>query len=406
MSGWTTPAAIKERLQKEWGRGRILAAMAGGDPIFPYRVPLKGPDSGSMGIRFKEIRAWIDELIAGEKRSDAPGGYRLEWREFNHPQMGNNRIPVAAIVEAEIDGLAILGMRRQAARFSESCERIRESLPALSAWIRRRPMRVLDHAEDWPRLLALLEWAVHHPSPGIYLRQIDAPGVDTKFIERHRALLAELLDIVLPEDAIKVEFTGASGFERRYGFRPKPVMVRFRILDPALRITVFSDLAVPAEEFARLSLPVTRVFITENEINFLAFPEVPGGIAIFGAGYGFDALGQADWLRGREIHYWGDIDTHGFAIIDQLRARFPKVRSLLMDRETLMAHRELWGREERPADRELPRLSTVESVLYDDLRRDRIAPALRLEQERVGFKWLLAVLDGLARGSRRENSCR
>ena len=33
----------------------------------------------------------------------------------------------------------------------------------------------------------------------------------------------------------------------------------------------------------------------------------------------------------------GDIDTHGFAILDTLRARFDHVESFLMDRDTLMA---------------------------------------------------------------------
>jgi hypothetical protein len=395
MNGWTTPDGIKARLDKEWERGRILAAMAGGEPVFPFRIPLKGPDSRSMASRFEEVRRWVDDLARAEKNKDVPGGYRLEWREFHHPQMGNNRIPVAATVDTEIDGLAILGVRRPVARFLESSDRIRQTFPALASWVQRRPMRVLDHAEEWPRLLELMEWIVCHPAPGIYLRQIDAAGVDTKFVERNRGLLAELLDIVLPEGTFNAGFTGASGFERRYGFRTKPVTVRFRILDPALRIGGLSDLSVPGEEFARLCLPVPRVFITENEINFLAFPEVRDAIVIFGAGYGFDALGQAEWLRDREIHYWGDIDTHGFAILDQLRAWYPAVRSFLMDRETLMSHREMWGREERAADRELTRLRPVEAALYEDLRRDRIAPSLRLEQERVGYPWLLGALDGL-----------
>ena len=33
-----------------------------------------------------------------------------------------------------------------------------------------------------------------------------------------------------------------------------------------------------------------------------------------------------------------DIDTHGFAILDPLRANFPQAQSFLMDRDTLPAH--------------------------------------------------------------------
>ncbi len=43
-------------------------------------------------------------------------------------------------------------------------------------------------------------------------------------------------------------------------------------------------------------------------------------------------LAQADWLARCQVSYWGDIDTHGFAILDQLRTYIPHAHSLLMDR--------------------------------------------------------------------------
>lgn len=372
-----------------------MRAEAGGAPVFPLRIPIKGPDSRAMAERFESVRHWIDELIAKGKREGVPvGGYRLEWRAINHRQLGTNRIPVAALFDTEADGLEALGKRREAARFYDSAARIRSAFPVLDAWILKRPLRVLEHADAWPGVLGLLDWVVRHPRPGIYLRQVDVPGVDTKFIERHRALLAEMLDLVLPGTAVDRAFSGLSGFERRYGFRAKSVPVRFRVLDPALRIAGLSDLSVPAEEFAGLSLPANRIFITENEINFLAFPRIADAIGIFGSGYGFDALSQTGWLREKTIAYWGDLDTHGFAILDQLRGAFPDARSLLMDRETLMAHKAMWGKEPHPTGRDLPRLTPDEANLYDDIRLDRIAPSLRLEQERIGYRWVLKALEG------------
>jgi hypothetical protein len=115
-------------------------------------------------------------------------------------------------------------------------------------------------------------------------------------------------------------------------------------------------------------------------------------MVIFGAGYGFEMLAQAKWLSRCAIHYWGDIDTHGFAILDQLRACLPHAESFLMDRETLMAHRQQWVREPQPLSRDLVHLRTEEQALYDDLRDNRISPAIRLEQERIGFGWVKAAL--------------
>jgi len=113
---------------------------------------------------------------------------------------------------------------------------------------------------------------------------------------------------------------------------------------------------------------------------------------IFGAGYGFDMLADMDWLARCPIYYWGDIDTHGFAILDQLRARFAQVESFLMDRATLLAFESQWGEESAPTLRDLPRLTQPEQALYDDLRDNRLRKNLRLEQERIGFEWVKAAL--------------
>ncbi|MDT1894065.1 hypothetical protein FPK47_29370, partial [Acinetobacter baumannii] len=83
------------------------------------------------------------------------------------------------------------------------------------------------------------------------------------------------------------------------------------------------DLAVPVAQFAALRSSVERVFITENEVNALAFPDMDSSMVVFGGGYGIERLAQAEWVRGRQVVYWGDIDTHGFAILDRLRAWMP-----------------------------------------------------------------------------------
>jgi len=115
-------------------------------------------------------------------------------------------------------------------------------------------------------------------------------------------------------------------------------------------------------------------------------------MVIFGAGYGFENLATADWLQHKDIFYWGDIDTHGFAILNQLRATFPRTQSLLMDQQTLLAHRPLWGDETQPETANLARLNAEESALYDQLRHNHWGNRVRLEQERIGFDDLCRAL--------------
>jgi hypothetical protein len=199
----------------------------------------------------------------------------------------------------------------------------------------------------------------------------------------------------LPAEAVAADRVGVGRFAARYGFLDKPNRVRFRLLDDAIPLLpgpARADVTLDAESFARLALPIRRVFITENETNFLAFPDAAASLVVFGAGYGWDTLARAEWLATCTLHYWGDIDTHGFAILDQLRGRFGQVVSFLMDRATLMAHETLWGEEPDQVTHDLPRLTESERALFDDLRDNRIGKGLRLEQERIGFHWVETAL--------------
>ena len=388
---WTTPADLRAQVQRLWDRGVILASLAGGQSPFPRRMTLKGPSSAELADRFDEVRSWIAEL-----RRQAH--YRVVMRELRHRILGTNLVPDEVWVDTLDDALALIGKGRDARRFGAIVALTREREPAAVAWLARHPLKALELAGHWPLLLETVAWIRAHPRPGVYLRQIDVPGVHTKLIEANRTVLAEVLDLSLAGEAVDARYAGVGQFCRRYGFRDKPARVRFRMLDPQRALLApgtDQDITVNADAFARLDLPVERVFVTENEINFLAFPPLVDSLVVFGAGYGFDNLTQATWLQRCAVHYWGDIDSHGFAILDQLRELLPHAESFLMDRETLLEHASLWVDEPQPVRRDLPRLRPAEQALFDDLRHDRIRPALRLEQERIGFRWVETALTRL-----------
>ena len=355
------------------------------------RIPLKHPTAGETGNRFDEVRRWITTL-SGQSKNETGNGFSLEWRQSNHRQLGKNRLPVAAIIESEQDALTLIGKQKQAKQFKTLTDSTMSAFPQLKEWLQKRPLQVLHHAQDWPLVLNVMQWISQHPRPDIYLRQIDLPDIHTKFIERHKGLLIELLDIILPVDVIDLETTGVKEFERRYGFRSKPVQVRFRLLDPDLALQGLTDLAVPVLELAHLRLPVTTVFITENDINGLAFPSIAKSMVIFGLGYGLQALNEISWLNEKAIYYWGDIDTHGFAMLDQMRQYFPHTESLLMNKKILLAHRQLWGEENKPTSRNLDYLRPQEVELYQEIINHSYAKNLRLEQERIGIGCLKVTL--------------
>src|SRR5437879_8458298 len=124
--------------------------------------------------------------------------------------------------------------------------------PGLVPWLTGHPLRALRLADDWGRLLATVRWIEQRQAPSMYLRQVDVPGVDTKFIERHKGVLAELLDAQLDPSRVA---PGAPDFAGRYGFLRRPGYVRFRV---AGGCRGFSELSVRTDEFTAAPEGISR----------------------------------------------------------------------------------------------------------------------------------------------------
>jgi hypothetical protein len=384
---WTTSAQIRQQLRRLWDRGALAASLADGTDLFPLRLRLKGPDSLELAQRFDEVRQWIAKLEQDARH------YRIERREIRHRLLGTNTVPARIWVDSLEQAALLINKVHEVRALTALVHTTRERHPHMLSWVAAKPLRALTLVDDWPLLLDIVDWLRQHPRPNVYLRQVDIPGVHSKFIETHRTVLAELLDISLATADVDTTASGVKGFVQRYGFRNKPVRIRLRILDPEHCALpglpcpgADQDITLTHDVFALLLLPVRHVFITENEVNFLAFPRGAYSMVVFGAGYGFEMLGRAAWMRHCQLHYWGDIDTHGFAILAQLREHFPRARSLLMDRETLLGHALFWNTEPNPETRDLAGLNIEEQHLYNDLRFNRLGRHVRLEQERVRFE--------------------
>ncbi|MHA7224224.1 Wadjet anti-phage system protein JetD domain-containing protein [Arthrobacter sp. RHLT1-20] len=386
--------------------------------VYPRRRPLKRPTAATLRSDYAAARAWAAELFA------SVGRFSLETADVGRSTIGANLLPAAAVFAAAEDEIAFVGKTKDAVRFRGLTEELAALDPALRAWALRRPLQLLELGGDALTAAGVALWLRDNAHPGAYVRQLSLPGVHTKFIETHRKVIDELAaelraDVPAPVDVAEDDAvpeaaaepgsllgqttarTPAARFAARHGFLHPPELVRFRALDPGTPLLGEArDLTITAEAFSTLGLPVQRVIVTENLVNFLALPEAPGTLAIYGGGYGFSSLQDADWLRDCEVRYWGDLDTHGFRILDQLRAIHPHVVSLLMDEKTLLAHRDAWGREPAPSRAALGRLTAGESALYDALGRDTFGPSVRLEQELVRWDWAVERLRGEPRPAR------
>jgi hypothetical protein len=335
--------------------------------------------------QFDEVRGWSNSFKDHPKLSPF-----LKFKEVNHRLFGKNNIPSSLVFEKPEELASLLGKKSEWNNFIEMSSLLENRNERLYTWAMKYPIKLLEIASDLDRLLVLWQWMKDHPRPEIFLRQIDIPGIDTKFTERHKGLLSQWLDLTLEECVIDNSYKGSSQFERRYGFKSKPELVRFRILDPKLNYRGCDDISIPSKQFCELyqegeELPIERVFIIENDICALTLPQAEKSLVIFGRGYNFDHLKECAWLHRIAIWYWGDLDTHGFAILDQFRSIFPHTNSFLMDESTLIEHKISWGKEPKPFIGELHHLKAQEAALYQKLISGSIQENLRLEQELVRY---------------------
>lgn len=370
---WTGPDAIVAKVKRRWTDGLLLRAYIAGDPFPVVEVPLRGPKASEIGDDVGAVQDWVARLDAG-RRDDAR--YSLDWTAIGGRHFGRNRLPSRAIVSRFDQAWTLLGVGTTVRRFEEILRLVDSETP-VRAWVLANPHRALELDQEWGPILAAYSWLNTHRGSQAYLREISAPGVDTKFAERHRAVLAALLDVP----------GSSAGFLAGLGLRAKPEMVRIR-LSPSLGLpSPLTELAVRADELAELPLTPHTVMVCENEITYLTVPVPTDGMVLWGKGFEVDRVGRLPWLAKADVIYWGDTDTHGFAILNRLRVWLPRTVAVLMDRETLLAHRERWVTETTPTRASLAHLTKEEAALYQDLVTHYLGDRVRLEQERIDWEW-------------------
>jgi len=370
-----SPEQIRKRALN--GYEDLLRSLAAGENIFPLLL------FGGGLSRVTDYTKAREAIIALREHSKQTKGfgYSVEWKEQNFRRFGEQQIPAAVSFPTREDYTRFLGKCSEVRQYEQDSKLVQKSFPELAGWIERNPLKVVEHAGDWTGLLAVCAYLHQHGRPNCYLRELPVE-VDTKFIERKRGVLSEILPIVAPgcigDDA--------STFETRFGFRQKQPLIRFRALDPNLvgaDKLPFADFAIPLDEACRISVPARNILVVENETTFLTLPSVTNTLALLGAGDAVSLLQQMDWLKRCRIMYWGDMDAHGFEALSLLRKHHPQTESLMMDVET-------YERFYQFAKKAAPYTSNTELVLSDAERKlfEVLHTEVRLlEQERITLNY-------------------
>ena len=344
---------------------------------WPLEINLGVPTENQALKQVEDVRAWVAAWQAWN------GVGTLSWNDRRWRTLGTQRVPEKLVLDTPAK---VAQSVSEADRWDRAQQRYGELLgrwSALASKLARYFDLLADYSDvDYRRLIDMITWIDTNPASNLYPRQLPVAGLDSKWLERHKGPLAELVGTVRGEPS------GKSDFFRCCGLKAPPRPIHLRILDHGLREHVggLGDISSPWKQLADLDIPATNVFIVENLQTGLAFNDLPGSVVIMQLGNGVDVLGCLPWVNKAHCIYWGDLDTHGFAILNRARMYLPKLKSVLMDEGTLHDHRDLWVEEKvQYGEGALTLLSDSEQAVYQAIKRNGWGQNVRLEQERIAW---------------------
>lgn len=235
-------------------------------------------------------------------------------------------------------------------------------------------------------LMDAVSWLHRTPdASGWTLRQLPVPGMHTKWLDTHGALLRDV-----------------AGRDVREEVRPRLAVVHLTYVDPehAASGRRRHD-AWTTGDVHEIAYRPRLVLVVENRDCRLWFPPVEEVIVVEGGGKAAPALlATVPWLRAADhLLYWGDMDADGYAILDHFRATLAEptpdgapakpVASILMDGADLHRYSEHGvdhdkaGRPIAPSSARLPRLTQAEATAYHTIATAGPTPFRRIEQEAI-----------------------
>ena len=364
-------ASIRRRFERTWAD---VASGATCD-AWPYAFSLGKPSQAELARN----AAVVVEEIEALRDSCARYGCILETEPR---RLGAVQDIPARVVVPSVDVAAhVLGTdaRKRLERARRRVGELGVMFPQLSAEDRSSVVKRVDAWDDVDveLLLSAGAWFAQNDARGLTPRQVPLDGFHAKWLDAsgRQALVCLLAG---KEDL---------------GLATRPRELSLSYLDPAHLGAGGRryDVCVEGDAWEPAYAP-SVVLIVENKDSYLLFPQVEGGICVFGAGKAGPAICRAhDWIaRAERLFYWGDMDADGLEILNAYRAAGSAVESILMDIDSFNRYERFGTRMaagkrslEDHARVDVPWLEAGEMRLYDLLCDRSWRGALRVEQERI-----------------------
>lgn len=357
----------------------------GSSVTWPMRISLGKPDAALLTRAFPAVNSWA----LAWRDAVLPAGVTVTWTtRLVHG--ARHQLPTHVVLPDLTAAAALAGgaWPVRTTRAQSWWTVLHTQLPETASPAALRALLGCTDV-DAELVVTTAEWLRAHPHAGMTARQLPIAGVHAKWVDAHLGLLQTL-----------------SGHEQLELLR-RPTRIHFTYLDPghlaaggrAHDSFTFGDTAVPAYR-------PRVVVISENKDTAVLFPHLPGAVSVEGNGNAAAALlPHVPWIADAEhVVYWGDLDRHGFEILDALRGRGVPAVSVLMDEAAYEAYRvfgvtvDARGRTLTAGDgKELLHLTAAERAVYERLVDPAFDGPRRVEQERIPLEVAHAAVQALLR---------
>lgn len=362
-----TPDQLRAQLIRQWDNASLREErLLNPDVNWPIKLAIGKPSAREIEFELDAVRTHIQQW-------QAMSVGHVEWTPVRYRSTAEPiQVPVQWLLQRPSDWAQASEDGRVYQEYQTMAQLCADS-PASdhSLWIRKRHLWRDKPIEEVLRAVRLADSLQPGCADGRPLRALPYAGIDSKFFERHRSLIIQLLD---------VRYDGAAsdlGLETLLEAAPEnDHWLLVADLDGGL--LPFAQQRVRASELAsRATMPGSHCLIVENERALHLLPRLPETIVVLGSGNNLKWLANS-WLATKHVAYWGDLDTWGLKLLAQARGHLPQIWPLLMDSATFTAHASKAVIEPLRAETVTQGLTTAELQLFNELTQLKKG---RLEQE-------------------------
>ena len=316
-----SPEELAARLAHQWQNGELRQARLLSKDAWPIELSIGRPSPGLLAENPANVREHLQRwrsVRVGEVRWES-SAYRAAAGAVEIPRYWLLRSP-----SEWIEGCNDKDITREYRNLADIVAAIDPLFHPLV--IRQRSQINARPAQEVIKAADVALQLTPGCAGGAPLRALSIAGCDSKFFERNRKLIEQMLlqrfgDAL--DDCSLEQFLGAQQTGEHW--------LLVAPLDEGL--LPFEQLRLRASELAEHPLPGTHVIVVENERCLHLLPELPGTVAVLGSGLNLGWT-EANWLQQRQVAYWGDIDTWGLLMLSRARTKCPRLQPLMMDRYT------------------------------------------------------------------------